>query len=47
LPENDPELYQATLELGKRVKAKENKRVVYIKITLVPQKMTVYGTCRI
>jgi hypothetical protein len=42
LPENDPELYQANLELGKRVKAKENKRVVYIKITLVPQTMTVY-----
>ncbi|MBI5649754.1 MAG: hypothetical protein HZC40_04790 [Chloroflexi bacterium] len=42
LPENDPELYQANLDLGKRVKAKENKRIVYIKITLVPQTMTVY-----
>jgi len=42
LPENDPELYQANLDLGKRMKAKENKRIVYIKITLVPQTMTVY-----
>ena len=42
LPENDPELYQANIELGKNVKAKEHKRVVYIKITLVPQTMTVY-----
>ncbi len=42
LPENDPELYQANIELGKRVKAREGKRVVYIKITLVPQVMTVY-----
>lgn len=42
LPENDPELYQANLELGKRVREKEGKRVVYIKIALVPQVQTVY-----
>jgi hypothetical protein len=42
LPENDPELYRANLELGKRVREKENKRVVYIKISLVPQVQTVY-----
>ena len=42
LPENDPELYQANVELGKRVKSKEGKQVVYIKISLVPQVMTVY-----
>jgi len=42
LPENDRDLYQANLELGKRVREKENKRVIYIKITLVPQVQTVY-----
>jgi Family of unknown function (DUF5647) len=42
LPENDPELYEANLELGKSVGEKEGKRIVYIKITLVPQTMTVY-----
>jgi len=42
LPENDPELYQANLELGKTVRAKEHKRVVFIKITLLPQVQTVY-----
>jgi hypothetical protein len=42
LPENDPELYQANLELGKHVRTKEGKHVAFIKITLIPQKMTVY-----
>ena len=42
LPENDRDLYQANLELGKRVSEKEKKRVIYIKITLVPQLQTVY-----
>ena len=42
LPENDRDLYKANLELGKRVREKENKRVIYIKITLVPQVQTVY-----
>ncbi len=42
LPENDPELYEANLELGKTIKENDGKRVVYIKIALVPQVMTVY-----
>ncbi|MBI4786286.1 MAG: hypothetical protein HY782_04480 [Chloroflexi bacterium] len=42
LPENDPELYEANVELGKRAREKEGKRVAYIKISLVPQTMTVY-----
>lgn len=41
LPANDPELYQANLKLGSGLK-KKGTRVVYIKISLVPQTMTVY-----
>lgn len=41
LPENDRELYRANLKLGKAVE-KEGNPVAYIRITLVPQLMTVY-----
>jgi hypothetical protein len=41
LPQNDQELYEANLKTGETVR-KEGKRVVFIKISLVPQTMTVY-----
>jgi len=42
LPENDKQLYDANLKLGKAIRQKERKKIVYIKIALVPQQMTVY-----
>ena len=42
LPENDKQLYDANLKLGKAVRKKEGKKIVYIKIALVLQQMTVY-----
>lgn len=41
LPEHDPELKEANLELAKALAA-EGKRVVFVRITLVPETMTVF-----
>jgi hypothetical protein len=41
LPEHDPELCQANLQLAKQSKA-EGKEVIYVKISLVPETRTVF-----
>ena len=41
LPEYDPELYRANLDLARQAEA-EDKRVIHIKVSLVPEVRTVF-----
>lgn len=41
LPANDPELLKANLELA-RIKRQEGERVVFVRVTLVPEMRTVF-----
>lgn len=41
LPENDPELREANLALAKQSEA-EDKRVIFVKVTLIPETRTVF-----